>query len=108
MSLSKPKKADQESLLTASVKSKLSESDLDEEDEWAAIQKFNALLHFEEQKQLAQREAERKKLLKQELEAQWKSKADKREQQRREDQAYHYQLMEHLKVLDVKESEKTR
>lgn len=48
--LRKANKADQESILTESVKSKLSESDLDEEDEWAAIQKFNALLHFEEQK----------------------------------------------------------
>lgn len=29
----------------------------EEEDEWAAIQKFNALLHYEEQKQKAAREA---------------------------------------------------
>lgn len=28
----------------------LVDSDLEEEDEWAAIQKFNALLHYEEQK----------------------------------------------------------
>lgn len=35
---------------TLSVMSNL---EIDEDDEWAAIQKFNALLHFEEQKQAA-------------------------------------------------------
>ena len=47
-----------------------SDSELDEEDEWAAIQKFNALLHYEEQKQAALRVAERKRLMKQELDSQ--------------------------------------
>jgi len=41
--------------------------DVDEEDEWTAIQKFNALLHYEEQKQAALREAQRKRLLREEL-----------------------------------------
>jgi hypothetical protein len=50
--------------MTASSKAKEeSDSDLEEEDEWTAIQKFNALLHFEEQKQSQAREAERKRLM---------------------------------------------
>lgn len=73
-----PKRAaDQESIITVSHKSAKSESVLDEEDEWAAIQKFNALLHFEEQKQTAAREAERKRLLKIELETQQQAKLEK-------------------------------
>jgi hypothetical protein len=42
-------------------------SEINENDEWVAIQKFNTLLHFEEQKQAILREEERKKLIKEEL-----------------------------------------
>jgi len=42
-------------------------SEINEEDEWFAIQKFNTLLHYEEQKQALQREKERKRLIKEEL-----------------------------------------
>ena len=38
-------------------------SELAEEDEWTAIQKFNALLHYEEQKQAQARADERKRLM---------------------------------------------
>lgn len=62
------------SVMTKSVAAPGSDSELDEEDEWAAIQKFNALLHYEEQKQAAIRVAgpktERKRLMKQELDSQ--------------------------------------
>jgi hypothetical protein len=58
------------------------ESDVEEEDEWTAIQKFNAILHYEEQKQAAAREAERKRLLRIELEAQKKEKLQKIERQK--------------------------
>lgn len=47
-----------------------SDSDLEEEDEWSAIQKFNAVLHFEEQKQSAARVAARRTLMKKELDQQ--------------------------------------
>ena len=40
---------------------------IDEADEWTAILKFNALLHYEEQKAAASREAQRRKLLNEEL-----------------------------------------
>ena len=42
-------------------------SELDEDDEWTAIQKFNTLLHYEEQKQAMLRDKERKRLIKEEL-----------------------------------------
>lgn len=38
-------------------------SEIDEEDEWTAIQKFNTLLHYEEQKQALLRDKERKRLI---------------------------------------------
>jgi|DEB0MinimDraft_12_1074336.scaffolds.fasta_scaffold84321_1 hypothetical protein len=46
------KQADLVSEITASVRGtvKSTDSDIEEEDEFFAIQKFNALLHFEEQK----------------------------------------------------------
>lgn len=49
--------------LSSKTKEESEEVVLDEEDEWAAIQKFNAILHYEEQKQAAFRVAERKRLL---------------------------------------------
>ena len=42
-------------------------SEIAEDDEWTAIQKFNQLLHYEEQKQAMLREQERKRLIRQEL-----------------------------------------
>lgn len=45
-------------------------SELAEEDEWTAIQKFNTLLHYEEQKQALLREQERRKLIREELDKQ--------------------------------------
>ena len=46
------------------------DSDDAEDDEWAAIQKFNALLHYEEQKAMMSREADRRRLMKAELDGQ--------------------------------------
>jgi len=37
-------------VITPSIKKEDTESEVEEEDEWTAIQKFNALLHYEEQK----------------------------------------------------------
>ena len=51
-----------------------SDSSVDEDDEWAAIQKFNSLLHYEEQKAMLSREAERKRLMKIELDKQAQQK----------------------------------
>ena len=62
---------------------------VDEDDEWTAIQKFNQLLHYEEQKQAAAREAERKRLLCEELAKQKELKEAKRKALIEEDKAYH-------------------
>jgi len=70
-----PVQMDQESVITEPrPKAEESDSDVEEEDEWTAIQKFNAVLHFEEQKQAAAREAERRRLMKQELDSQTQTK----------------------------------
>lgn len=45
-----------------------------EEDEWTAIQKFNQLLHYEEQKQSMLREQERRRLIRLELDKQVEEK----------------------------------
>lgn len=46
--------------------------ELNELQEWDAIQKFNTMLHFEEQKQAMEREAERKRLIREQLDSQVK------------------------------------
>lgn len=53
-------------------------SELDEDDEWTAIQKFNTLLHYEEQKQTMLRDKERKRLIKQELDKQLQEKNNRK------------------------------
>jgi hypothetical protein len=59
----KPAQAD--NLSVASSAAPLTEvySEIAEEDEWTAIQKFNQLLHYEEQKQAMLREQERRRMM---------------------------------------------
>jgi len=52
-------------------------SEIAEDDEWTAIQKFNQLLHYEEQKQSILREQERRRLIRQELDKQMLEKAER-------------------------------
>ena len=68
---SKTKPVDVQSYVS-SQKSRATEvySEINENDEWTAIQKFNTLLHFEEQKQAMLRDAERKRLIREELDKQ--------------------------------------
>tara|TARA_B100000780_G_C21082177_1_gene435847 strand:+ start:512 stop:763 length:252 start_codon:yes stop_codon:yes gene_type:complete len=75
---SKSKQADVMSYVS-SQKSRATEvySEINENDEWTAIQKFNTLLHFEEQKQAMLRDAERKRLIREELDKQINSKKDR-------------------------------
>jgi hypothetical protein len=84
----------------------MSSTSIEEEDEYHAIQKFDALLHYEEQKQAAARAEERKRLLVIELEKQKALKEEKIKKQQEEDRAYHKQVLEHCKVLDQKEIDK--
>ena len=55
---------DQKSVAPSVVSSTMS---LEEQEEWTAIQKFNALLHYQEQKQAAERQRERTRLMKKQL-----------------------------------------
>ena len=64
---SKQDHLDRMSMLTSERPQSEAFSELNEEDEWVAIQKFNTLLHYEEQKQALMRDAERKRLIRQEL-----------------------------------------
>ena len=61
---------------------------LDEEDEWNAIQNFNTMLHFEEQKQSLMREQERKRLIKQELDKQILEKKARKAREAEHDKLY--------------------
>lgn len=63
-------------------------SELAEDDEWAAIQKFNTLLHYEEQKQAIVREKERRRLIKQELDRQMNEKDQKKQEELQERRMY--------------------
>lgn len=63
-------------------------SEIDEDDEWEAILKFNTLLHYEEQKQSLLREKERKRLIKQELDKQMSEKHSRKQKEREEDKVY--------------------
>jgi len=79
---------------------------LDEEDEWAAIQKFNTLLHYEEMRQTAVKEAERKRLIKQELDRQMEDKHYRKYMDKDEDHKYNQLQTMHLGILENREKEK--
>ena len=83
-------------------------SELAEEDEWTAIQKFNTLLHYEEQKQLMAREQERKRLIKSELDRQLREKKDREAAEVDEKRMYENLMMEHVKYLGHRESERNQ
>jgi hypothetical protein len=79
---------------------------VDEDDEWTAILKFNALLHYEEQKQAALRESQRKRLLRQELDLQMRQKEAKKRAMQEEDRLYHQAQQAHLRLLEEQEQAK--
>jgi Fe-S cluster biosynthesis and repair protein YggX len=81
-------------------------SEIAEEDEWTAIQKFNQLLHYEEQKQSMMREQERRRLMRQELDKQLIEKANRKQQDREEEDVYVKLQQEHVKLLGMRETEK--
>lgn len=81
-------------------------SEINENDEWVAIQKFNTLLHYEEQKQAVLREAERKRLIKEELDRQVAAKKAREEADKQENQLYNEMWEEHGKLLEEREKEK--
>ena len=78
-------------------------SEINENDEWVAIQKFNTLLHYEEQKQSLLREAERKRLIKQELDRQVQAKRARATNLDKENHLYDEMHEEHGKLLAQRE-----
>ena len=74
-------------------------SEIAEDDEWAAIQKFNTLLHYEEQKQAIMREQERRRLIKQELDRQVMEKETRKKDEVLERRMYEKLQEEHVKLL---------
>lgn len=81
-------------------------SEIAEEDEWTAIQKFNQLLHYEEQKQAMLREQERKRLMRQELDKQMQEKASRKKADQEEEETYVKLQQEHVKLLGMREQER--
>lgn len=83
-------------------------SEIDEDDEWAAIQKFNTLLHYEEQKQAILRDKERKRLIREELEKQLNEKQGRKYREVEENKMYEKLQDQHVKLLEDREVEKHR
>jgi hypothetical protein len=83
-------------------------SELNEEDEWTAIQKFNTLLHYEEQKQALMRDKERKRLIKIELDKQLQEKRHRKSKENEEGKMYENLQEQHLRLLEDREIEKQK
>lgn len=83
-------------------------SEINENDEWTAIQKFNTLLHFEEQKQAMLREEERKRLIREQLDQQVKQKQMKEKDEKDESRLYDEMAEEHYKLLEERELQKSQ
>lgn len=83
-------------------------SELDEDDEWTAIQKFNTLLHYEEQKQAILRDKERKRLIKQELDKQLEEKRRRKGKESEEGKMYETLQEQHIRLLEEREAEKQK
>ena len=81
-------------------------SELAEEDEWTAIQKFNTLLHYEEQRQQMLREMERRRLIRNELDKQLMEKKEREAMDKDERALYEKLQEEHVRLLGQRESEK--
>jgi Ran GTPase-activating protein (RanGAP) involved in mRNA processing and transport len=83
-------------------------SEINENEEWVAIQKFNTLLHYEEQKQSLLREAERKRLIREELDRQVLQKLQRKNNEGQEDRVYDEMYEEHGKLLEQREKDKAK
>lgn len=99
---------DNAELLSVQSRTKSSYSNLNEDDEWEAIQNFNIMLHYEEQKQTALREQERKRLIKEELDRQVREKNKRKKREVLEDKEYENVQKRHLDLLAQKEKDRMR
>ena len=101
-----PAQAIPDDLKSHQSRTKSSISGLNEEDEWEAIQNFNVMLHYEEQKQTTLREQERKRLIKEELDRQVKEKNKRKKRELVVDKEYEELQKKHLELLDKKEKKR--
>lgn len=99
---------DNAELLSMQSRTKSSYSNLNEDDEWEAIQNFNIMLHYEEQKQTMLREQERKRLIKEELDRQVREKNKRKKHEALEEQEYEEVQKKHLDLLAKKEKDRMR
>lgn len=83
-------------------------SELAEDDEWTAIEKFNTLLHYEEQKQAILKEQERRRLIKLELDKQVEDRKKRDRVEQDEKKVYEHLMVEHVKLLGQREAEKAQ
>ena len=78
-------------------------SEINEKDEWAAIQKFNVTLHFEEVKAAQARDAERKRLIREQLAKQVEEREIRKQQALEEEIQYNQQQEQHYEMLEERE-----
>lgn len=96
----------EDDLMSVQSRTKSSYTNLNEEDEWQAIQNFNIMLHYEEQKQAVLREQERKRLIKEELDRQIKEKNSLKKREVEENREYEHLQKKHLDLLEQKEKDR--
>jgi hypothetical protein len=95
-------------LMSVQSHTKSSLSNVNEDDEWQAIQNFNIMLHYEEQKQSTLREQERKRLIKEELDRQVREKNKRKKRENEEDKEYEHVQKKHIDLLNEKEKDRMR
>jgi hypothetical protein len=96
----------EDDLMSVQSRTKSTLSNLNEEDEWQAIQNFNIMLHYEEQKQAVLREQERKRLIKAELDRQIKEKDKMKQREVAEGKEYEELQKNHIALLEEKERDR--
>ena len=101
-----PKKDDDE--ISVSSKSSVSKASVNENDEWAAIVKFNTDLHLEEMREEAERAKKQKEIMKQELDKQLQEKKEIMSMNKTEEQSYNALNSKYISFLDEKEAKKQK
>eukprot|EP00357_Protocruzia_adherens_P006780 CAMPEP_0114978038 /NCGR_PEP_ID=MMETSP0216-20121206/3578_1 /TAXON_ID=223996 /ORGANISM="Protocruzia adherens, Strain Boccale" /LENGTH=494 /DNA_ID=CAMNT_0002339177 /DNA_START=132 /DNA_END=1616 /DNA_ORIENTATION=+ len=95
---------------SATVSSRKSQSvyNADEDDEWAAIQKFNQYLHGEEERQAKQKVRDQKLRMRAELDRQIAEKRALLEEEKRQEKLYDVAQTKHVKVMEERENRKKK
>ena len=102
-----PQKRDDDEM-SVSSKSSVSKASVNENDEWAAIVKFNTDLHLEEMREEAERTKKQKEIMKQELDKQLQEKKEIMSMNKTEEQSYNALNSKYISFLDDKEAKKQK